>query len=138
MAKPFELDGLCPLLQVFDMPTSIAFYRDKLGFEVIGSSGPGDDCDWCRLRCDGAELMLNTRYERDERPPEPDPQRVEAHDDTALFLGCRDLDALHAHLAAQGIAAEPPVTRPYGMRQVSCKDPDGYALCFQWKAEVEP
>ena len=28
-----EVRGMAPLLQVFDMPLSIAFYRDVLGFE---------------------------------------------------------------------------------------------------------
>ena len=27
-----ELRGVCALLQVFDMPTSVRFYRDVLGF----------------------------------------------------------------------------------------------------------
>ena len=31
----FELRGLCPLLQVFDMPASLVFYRDILGFELV-------------------------------------------------------------------------------------------------------
>ena len=26
---------MAPLLQVFDMPTALAFYRDALGFEVV-------------------------------------------------------------------------------------------------------
>ena len=30
-----QIDGMAPLLQVFDMPTSLRFYRDVLGFEVI-------------------------------------------------------------------------------------------------------
>jgi hypothetical protein len=29
-----DVRGLVPLLQVFDMPTSIRFYRDVLGFEL--------------------------------------------------------------------------------------------------------
>ena len=32
---PIKVEGGAPLLQVFDMPTSLAFYRDKLGFEVL-------------------------------------------------------------------------------------------------------
>ena len=36
-----EIRGMAPLLQVFDMPTSIAFYRDVLGFEVATTSKPG-------------------------------------------------------------------------------------------------
>jgi Glyoxalase/Bleomycin resistance protein/Dioxygenase superfamily len=34
-----EIRGMAPLLQVFDMPTSIAFYRDVLGFEVERTDG---------------------------------------------------------------------------------------------------
>ena len=30
--------GLTPLLQVYDMPTSMRFYRDVLGFEVVHTS----------------------------------------------------------------------------------------------------
>lgn len=29
-----EIKGMAPLLQVFDMPASIAFYRDTLGFPI--------------------------------------------------------------------------------------------------------
>ena len=34
---PIETRGLVPLLFVFDMPTSLRFYRDVLGFEVASS-----------------------------------------------------------------------------------------------------
>ena len=88
-----RVEGLCPLLQVFDMPTSIAFYRDVIGFEVIESEPPGDDCDWCLLRLNGMELMLNTMYEKTDRPSAPDPTRDGAHADTSLYFGCRDIDA---------------------------------------------
>ena len=35
-----EIRGMAPLFQVYDMPTSIAFYRDVLGFEVVTTSTP--------------------------------------------------------------------------------------------------
>ena len=35
--------GLTPLLSVYDMPTSVRFYRDSLGFEVAMSSPPVDE-----------------------------------------------------------------------------------------------
>jgi glyoxylase I family protein len=129
--------GLAPLLQVFDMPASLAFYRDALGFTVVDSSAPGDGVDWALLSLDGAELMLNTAYEGDARPPAPDPARVAAHRDTIIFFGCPDVDAAYAHLRARGVDAEPPVTQGYGMRQVYASDPDGYLLCFQWPATQE-
>jgi glyoxylase I family protein len=132
--------GLCPLLQVFDMPASIAFYRDVLGFGVVETSRPGPRFDWAWLRRDGAELMLNTAYEEDQRPPAPDPARVAAHDDTALYFGCPDVDAAYEHLRAHGIAVHEPKVAPYGMKQLYLHDPDGYTLCFQWPAagDVDP
>jgi glyoxylase I family protein len=38
-----DVRGLAPLLEVFDMPTSIAFYRDVLGFQVVSTSRPVPD-----------------------------------------------------------------------------------------------
>lgn len=127
-----KLEGFAPLLQVFDMPRSLGFYRDVLGFEVVRQSRPGDDSDWGLLKLDGIELMLNTAYERDARPAAPDPGRVTAHEDAALFFGCRDLDAAYAHLRAHGVAAKEPTVAPYGMKQVWLHDPDGYVICLQW------
>ena len=124
-------DQLCPLLQVFDMPTSIRFYRDILGFVVVHSDRPGDDCDWTLLRRGAAELMLNTQYERAERPPAPNPARRNAHRDVCLYFASPDLEQLRDHLLACGLEVAPPVTRDYGMRQLSLEDPDGYGLCFQ-------
>lgn len=129
-----KIEGLCPLIEVFDMPRSVAFYRDLLGFEIVSTSRPGNDFDWALLRRDDAELMLNTAYERDERPPAPDPTRVAAHGDTGLFFGCRDVDAAYAQLLALGVEVKPPVVRHYGMKQMYLKDPDGYGVCLQWRA----
>ena len=94
-----EIRGMAPLLQVFDMPTSIAFYRDVLGFEVVSTSKPrGEHFDWALLRLNGVELMLNTAYEEDSRPPEPDPARIAGHDDTTIYFGCPDVDAAYSYL----------------------------------------
>ena len=129
-----DIQGVAPLLQVFDMPTSLRFYRDVLGFTVWGSSGPGDHCDWSGLRLNGAEVMLNTAYEADERPHAPDPERIATRQDTCLFFGCKDLDDAYQYLRAHGVGLQPPKVAPYGMRQLWFKDPDGYGLCFQWPA----
>jgi catechol 2,3-dioxygenase-like lactoylglutathione lyase family enzyme len=126
---------LCPLIQVFDMPTSLAFYRDKLGFEIVSDTGEsGDAVDWALLRLGEAWLMLNTRYEADGRPEAPDPAQVSAHDDTGLFFTCASADEAYDHLSAQGLIVDPPRTQGYGMRQVYVHDPDGYNLCFQHEA----
>jgi len=131
-----DIRGVAPLLQVFDMPTSVAFYRDVLGFEVVETSQPrdGDDFDWGLLRLNGAELMLNTAYEKHQRPPAPDPARLAVHMDTAFFFGCRDVDAAYTYLRAKRVNVKEPIIPDYGMKQLYLTDPDGYNLCFQWPA----
>ena len=130
-----EIRGLCPLLQVFDMETSIRFYCDVLGFEIGATSKPSGHFYWALLRLSGSELMLNTAYEDDERPAAPDAARVSAHDDTAIYFGCPDVDAAYEHLRGQGIDVKKPKIAPYGMKQLYLHDPDGYTLCFQWAAD---
>jgi len=131
-----EIRGMAPLLQVFDMPTSIGFYRDVLGFQVKSTSSPGKErFDWALLTLNGVDLMLNTAYEDDARPPAADPARVAAHEDTAIYFGCPDVDAAYTHLLARGVAAAEPKIAHYGMKQLYVSDPDGYNLCFQWPAK---
>jgi glyoxylase I family protein len=134
MTLPIDIRGLTPLLAVFDMKASVRFYRDVLGFELVSTSAPGDDFGWALLRRGGAELMLNIV---DHGGDAPDPARVAAHRDTALFFGCPDLDAACAHLRAHGIDAEEPFVQGYGMKQLYLRDPDGYTLCLQWPASEE-
>jgi catechol 2,3-dioxygenase-like lactoylglutathione lyase family enzyme len=131
-----DLRSLCPLLSVFDMPTSVRFYRELLGFEFVNTSDPEPDghFDWCWLRRNDADLMLNTTFERSRRPPAPDPARLAAHGDTQIYIGCQDLDAACAYLRNAGILLNGPTVRPFGMRQLFFKDPDGYQLCLQWRA----
>jgi len=131
-----EIRGMAPLLQVFDMPTSVAFYRDVLGFEVVTTSTPrGEHFDWTLLRLSGVEVMLNTAYEEDERPATPDPVRIAAHEDMCLYFGCPDVDAAYAYLRAREVMVEEPEVAHYGMKQLYVRDPDGYSLCFQWAAK---
>ncbi len=127
-----EVRGMSPLMEVFDMPTSLVFYRDKLGFRVTGDSGQGDESGWVMLELGDATIMLNTAYDDGERPDKPDPSRVAAHNDTCIYFGCPDVDGAYEHLKANGIVCDPPSIAPYGMKQLYVLDPDGYNLCFQW------
>jgi catechol 2,3-dioxygenase-like lactoylglutathione lyase family enzyme len=131
-----EIRGMAPLLEVFDMPASIAFYRDVLGFAVVSTdSNPVPHNDWILLELNGVQLMLNTAYEADERPPTPDPPRVAAHRDTCLYFACPDPGGACQYLRSKGIEVKAPEIAHYGMRQLYLLDPDGYNLCFQWPAE---
>jgi len=131
--------GLCPLVQVHDMAASLEFYRDKVGFELVQHSAEIDAPEgryfhWCLLKLGDAYLMLNTMYDAGERPSERDHARQSAHRDTALFFGCANADAVHAHLTAQGLDAPLPSMASYGLKGLSLRDPDGYEICFQESA----
>ena len=136
-----DIRGVCPYFEVYDMPASLRFYIDQLGFSMIGHSphlgGDPYRYHWVWLRLGTAEVMLNTCYEfEDERPTREEHLRLRQHRDACLFFGCPDVDAAYAELRSRGVAIDqPPKTAPYGMKQMYFRDPDGFGLCFQWKAE---
>jgi glyoxylase I family protein len=130
-----EIKGVCPLIQVYDMATSLKFYCDVLGCEIVGKDNntKAPNHNWVWLRLQGADLMLNTAYDEGQRPPQPDARRAAAHDDTCLYFGAPDVDAVYLELSAKGLKLNPPKVAWYGMKQLYLHDPDGYGICFQWK-----
>ncbi|MGB7207667.1 MAG: VOC family protein [Pyrinomonadaceae bacterium] len=129
-----DIKGMTPLIQVFDMPRALAFYRDILGFEIVSDSGNGDDSSWMWLRLNDVDLMLNDQYEPGHVPPKPPLERTKWHGDTCLYFGCPDPDAAYDYLKSKGVELDPPKIAPYGMKQLYVHDPDGYNLCFQCEA----
>jgi catechol 2,3-dioxygenase-like lactoylglutathione lyase family enzyme len=131
--------GLTPLLQVFHMPTSLRFYRNTLGFNVAASSpalsSDADDVGWVMLELNDAVLMLNTAYDPEDTPDAPDHARWSGHQDTGLYIGCPDVDGAYAFLRAKGVEVTEPNVTGYGMKQIYLKDPDGFGICFQWRAD---
>ncbi len=117
------------LLQVFDMRKSVAFYTDVLGFEITARHEPDGHLYWVRMKLGGARLMLNAKYEDDQRPQQPDAPT--GHDDVGLYFHCDDVDAAYAAIRDKWPHVKPPKDAYYGMRQMYLKDPDGFVLCFQ-------
>jgi glyoxylase I family protein len=127
-----NLQGMAPYLQVYDMPVSLQFYRDVLGFTVTQSSGEGDDVDWVLLQLNEITLMLNTAYEKQNRPEAWDLDRWKGHKDVTLYFGCPDVDGTYTQLLQRGIELKKPVITGYGWKALNLSDPDGYRLCFHW------
>jgi glyoxylase I family protein len=97
--------------------------------------GP-DEFGWGLFRySQGTEIMLNTAYDYGERPKVPDPARLNAHGDTCIYFSCPDVDGAYRHLREKGLNIQQPKVAWYGMKQLYLQDPDGFGLCFQWKAE---
>lgn len=127
------IDGCAPLIQVFDMPASLHFYRNVLGFKVIEPNPlQKDDCDWVLLEMSGVQLMLNTAFEKSERPLTPDKKRMEAHADTCLYFGCPDVYGTYLYLKEKGLSLHDPVVTRYGFTAIYLTDPDGFEICFHW------
>jgi glyoxylase I family protein len=128
-----EIEGIAPLIQVFDMPASVHFYRDVLGFELINHApeyAPGL-FHWAMLRRNDVTIMLNTAYDEGEAPPKPEPARMAAHGDTIFYIGCPDVDSAYQYLLGCGIKVTPPTIAPYGFKQLNVMDPDGFHICLQ-------
>ena len=125
-----KVSGICPLISVFNMPRSLSFYRDVLGFEIVSDSGNGENSSWVWIRLNDADLMLNDQYEPGHQPPAPPPERQKWHRDTCLYFGA-DPDAVYEYLRSRGMSIDPPKDARYEMRQLYLNDPDGYKLCFQ-------
>lgn len=133
-----DVSGIAILLWVYDMPTSIRFYRDTLGFELVSTSDVlGEDYfHWAMLRIGKAQLMLNTIFESNEARPSPPPRsESQPQRDAWLYCDCPDADAAYEELDSKGVEVQEPTVTYYGMKQVSLFDPDGYRICFQCLAK---
>jgi len=115
---------LWPLLTVQDMQRSLKFYRDQLGFTVVGEAQGQGGLFWCRLKRGGASLML--QQAEDEDGPAAGRGRG-----VAFYFVCDDADAMFAELSARGLAINPPEAAYYGMKQLFVPEPDGYSVCFE-------
>lgn len=120
---------LWPLLAVRDLQRSVAFYRDQLGFAVVGHDGVAAGAmRWCRVERDGASLMLQ------QAGATGDGEKSRGGG-ISLYFVCDDVDALHKELLTRGLRLEEPRVAYYGMKQLEVPEPDGYSICFESKTD---
>ena len=129
-----------PALPVRDAAAAVAFYRDRLGFEVLHHDG-----GFAVLRRDDAVVHLwessdETWKQRDslERPVRSGAEsflagtascRIEVTDIDALFAEMQDRDVLH-RVSRGGVE-----TTDFGTREFSALDLDGNLVgFFTWVA----
>ena len=131
-----HLKGLTPYIEVYDMVASVAFYRDTLGFEILFASPEVETLEgrfshFVRLGRGDAEIMLNTAYDSNERPPSRSEARWEGCRHVQFYIDCDDILALHAEIAGRGCETELPASTGYGYLAFAVADPDGHKLIFQ-------
>ena len=140
-----KVEDVCALMSVWDMPTTVRFYRELLGFEIVSRSPAyaveeGEELfHWCTMRAGDATIMLNTEYDEGERPAVR-PTGGEGRFGTWFFYGCPDVDGAYAKLKAAGVACDPPKLTKYGGKfgflTLSLRDPDGRGITLQWPVEA--
>ena len=124
MTRPL-LERMCPFFIVSNVAQSIAFYRDKLGFETWYQE-PDDEPFFAVVGRDGAQLLLKAG----EAAPMPNPTRDLAMRWDAYVLAV-DPDSIAAEFADRGVAFSVPLMDTHDtLRGFEIKDPDGYVLFF--------
>jgi len=124
MTRPI-LNGIAPFFIVRNAATAVAFYRDKLGFDVI-YQGPENDPFFAIVSRDAAMLMVKAV----EADPAPNPTRDPAARWDA-YINVPDPDALAAEFTSRGVMFSVPLKDTSdGLRGFELKDADGYVLFF--------
>jgi catechol 2,3-dioxygenase-like lactoylglutathione lyase family enzyme len=125
MTRP-TTQAISPFFIVSDVDQTIAFYRDKLGFETRFQQ-PDRDPFFAIIGRDGAQIFVKSEK---GIAPQPNPTR-HRHLRLDAFVYAPDPDALAAEFADHGAAFSVPLEDTHdGLRGFEIRDPDGYVLFF--------
>jgi uncharacterized glyoxalase superfamily protein PhnB len=122
---PYELHGMQPVLAVPDIRETIAYYRDTLGFHVDFVAG--DPPSHARVCADPTHSSptVHIRFEPLEPGFSPNPSVY-----LWLHVGT-GLDPLFRIYRDRGVkVVREPEDRPWGLRQFTVEDCNGYRLSF--------
>jgi catechol 2,3-dioxygenase-like lactoylglutathione lyase family enzyme len=121
------LSFAAPFFIVRDIMPSIAFYRDRLGFEV-SFLGPDEDPYFAMLKRDGVWLMLKA-ITPDVQPMPNSSRHHWAKWDA--YINTPDPDALADEFASRGVSFREPLgVNSDNLRGFEVTDADGYVLYF--------
>jgi catechol 2,3-dioxygenase-like lactoylglutathione lyase family enzyme len=125
MPRP-TLAAISPSFIVSDVSQTIAFYRDKLGFEVRFQQ-PDDDPFFAIIGRDNAQIFIKAEG---GIAPVPNSTR-HPHLRLDAFIYVADPDVLAAEIASNGAAFSASLGDTHdGLRGFEIHDPDGYVLFF--------
>lgn len=119
-----------PILPVHDAGAAMAWYRDKLGFEVLSAQTdpnlPPPGLGYVVLRRGDAEVHLQFQFEKDMVGVVPSMMQVR------FQLEAGSVDALFAEYSAAGVVPAGKSVRDtdWGTREFAFFDPWGYGLTF--------
>jgi len=125
MSRPL-LSAISPSFIVSNVSQTIAFYRDKLGFEVRYQQ-PDEDPFFAIIGRDGAQIFIKA-----EGGISPVPNHTRhPHLRFDAFVYAADPDAVAVDFSARGAAFSAPLEDTHdGLRGFEITDLDGYVLFF--------
>jgi len=119
------LNGIAPFFIARDVPTSLSFYRDRLGFKVVFAE-PVEDPFFAIVTRDAAMIMLKDVGVA----PAPNYTRDPAARWDA-YVNVPDPDALAEEYLSHGVPFSKPLQDTHdGLRGFELHDADGYVLFF--------
>ncbi|MFY9342120.1 MAG: VOC family protein [Planctomycetota bacterium] len=111
------------MIYVTDVASSLAFYRDALGFRAVDEY-PGAYARLVAPQGD-ATIALHTL--------EPGQTFAPATEGMRLYFEVKALDKLCARMVGRGVQfTQLPKDMPWGWRHAYLKDPDGHELSLYW------
>lgn len=120
-----RVTGVAPFFLVADVTRAAEFYRDKLGFNIIGYFFEEPPV-FAMVGRDDKVVMLSLATQT--RGGSNRGHKAEALD---AYFWVDDVDALYAEFRQSGAdIVAPPQLRIYGMKELELRDLDGYVLCF--------
>lgn len=114
---------VAPVLVVRDVSASIAYWRDKMGFELVGTFR--DPPVMAFVARGGVEFML-----QGNGGPIPGTNRAYMAGIWDAHVWVDDADAIHADMKARGAVVTDPCDTFYDNREFEVTDPDGYIIAF--------
>lgn len=129
---PTKISGIAPFFIVRNVPVALAFYRDRLGFEVT-FQGPSEDDIFFGIVQRGAAMIILKAIGVDPVPNYTrDIKQGIARWDAYLYVP--DPDALAAELSSRNVeffrSIKDSEEGDDGLRGFEVKDADGYILFF--------
>jgi len=120
-----QFTGLAPQFVVPDVVATAEYYRDKLGFEILGYFS--DPPVFAIVRRGNAEIHFG----------KADSDKLQVNENvrhglgTDAYIFVSDINALHAELISYGAEiVEGPIARIYDRVEITIKDCNGFQLVF--------
>ena len=124
-----EVGGASPLFIVRNVPATLAFYRDRLGFEVTFEGPEPDDIFFGIVQRGRAMLLFKDIGVEPVPNHTRDIGKGDARWDAYVYVP--DPDALAAEFASRNIEFLEPLKDTHDdLRGFELKDADGYVLFF--------